>query len=79
MILKYGLVDKRIGINQGVISDVCNRITESIALGFFGNGENFAHFIMPAGKERRYFGRKKIKKITLLVLHTIPSHPVCDS
>jgi len=34
---------------------------------------------MPAGKDRRYFGGKKIKKITLLVLHAIPSCPVCDS
>jgi len=34
---------------------------------------------MPAGKERRYFGSKKLKKITLLVLHAILSCPVCDS
>ena len=42
--MKYGMVDKRTGINQGVISYVCNRITDSIALGLFGNGENLAQF-----------------------------------
>jgi hypothetical protein len=69
------MVDERIGINQGIISDVCNRITESIALvslEMVKISHTFS-FVMPAGKERRYFGRKKIK---LLVLHAIPSRPV---
>jgi len=38
------MVHKRNSKNLGIISDVRNRITDSIALGLFGNGENFAHF-----------------------------------
>lgn len=42
--VKYGMVDKRHDINQGTISDVCSRITDSTALGLFGNDENFTYF-----------------------------------